>query len=118
MTFRNIHSLSFYSLESLSPWVARELRSWLHTRCHLLKDTRQLVKITKCAKLDETLYRLDAKEFFMSGQYPELIEAGIANLLEGWRRDRLRKVLEFLFDNQYVTSGALPERLRKVEERS
>ena len=57
----------------------------LGTRCHLLKDTRQFVKLTstKCAKPDETLYRLDAKEFFMSGRHPELIEAGIANLPEG-----------------------------------
>ena len=120
MTFRNIHSLACYSLEGLSQWAARELRSWLHTRCHLLKDTRQFVKLisTKCAKPDETLYRLDAKEFFMSGRHPELIEAGIANLPEGRRRDCLRRVLEFLFDNQYVKSGALPERLWKVEERS
>ena len=73
---------------------------------------------TKCAKPDETLYRLDAKEFFMSGRHPELIEAGIANLPEGRRRDCLRKVLEFLLDNQYVKSGALPERLWKVEEGS
>ena len=115
VTFRNIHSLSCYSLEGLSQWAARELRSWLHTRCHLLKDTRQFVKLisTKCAKPDETLYRLDAEEFFMSGRHPELIEAGIANLPEGRRRDCLRKVLEFLLDNQYVKSGALPERLWK-----
>ena len=73
---------------------------------------------TKCAKPDETLYRLDAKEFFMSGRHPELIEAGIANLPEGRRRDCLRKVLEFLLDNQYVKSVALPERLWKVEEES
>ena len=120
VTFRNIHSLSCYSLEGLSQWAARELRSWLHTRCHLLKDTRQFVTLmsTKCAKPDETLYRLDAKEFFMSGRHPELIEAGIANLQEGRRRDCLRKVLEFLLDNQYVKSGALPERLWKVEEDS
>ena len=54
VTFRNIHSLSCYSLEGLSQWAARELRSWLHTRCHLLKDTRQFVKLmsTKCAKPD------------------------------------------------------------------
>ena len=66
VTFRNIHSLACYSLEGLSQWAARELRSWLHTRCHLLKDTRQFVKLigTKCAKPDETLYRLDAKEPF------------------------------------------------------
>ena len=54
----------------------------------------------------------------MSGRHPELIEAGIANLPEGRRRDCLRKVLEFLLDNQYVKSGALPERLWKVEEGS
>ena len=120
VTFRNIHSLAFYSLEGLSQWAARELRYWLHTRCHLLKDTRQFVKLTctKCAKPDETLYRLDAKEFFMSGRHQELIKAGIANLPEGRRRDCLRKVLEFLLDNQYVKYGALPERLWKVEEGS
>ena len=56
-TFRNIHKLPSHSLESLSQWAARELRSWVHTRCHLLKDTRQFVKLmsTKCAKPDETL---------------------------------------------------------------
>ena len=56
-TFRNIHKLPSHSLEGLSQWAARELRSWLHTRCHLLKDTRQFVKLmsTKCAKPDETL---------------------------------------------------------------
>ena len=54
----------------------------------------------------------------MSGRHLELIEAGIANLPEGRRRDCLRKVLEFLLDNQYVKSGALPERLWKVEEGS
>ena len=120
VTFRNIHSLACYSLEGLSQWAARELRSWLHTRCHLLKDTRQFVKLisTKCAKPDETLYRLDAKEFFMSGRHPELIEAGIANLPERRRRDCLRRVLEFLLDNQFDKSGALPERLWKVEEGS
>ena len=57
VTFRNIHSLACYSLEGLSQWAARELRSWLHTRCHLLNDTCQFVKLisTKCAKPDETL---------------------------------------------------------------
>ena len=54
----------------------------------------------------------------MSGRHPELIEAGIANLPERRRRDCLRKVLEFLLDNQYVKSGALPERLWKVDEGS
>ena len=54
----------------------------------------------------------------MSGRHPELIEAGIANLSEGRRRDCLRRVLKFLLDNQYVKSGALPERLWKVEEGS
>ena len=73
---------------------------------------------TKCTKPDENLYRLDAKEFLLSGRHSELIVAGIANLPEGRRRDCLRKVLEFLLDNQYVKSGALPERLCKVEEES
>ena len=73
---------------------------------------------TKCAKPDETLYRLDTREFFMSGRHPELIEAGIANLPEGRRRDCLRRVLEFLLDNQYVKSSALPERMWRVEEES
>ena len=41
----------------------------------------------------------------MSGRHPELIEAGIANLPEGRRRDCLRRVLEFLIDYQYVKSG-------------
>ena len=120
VTFRNIHSLASYSLEGLSQWAARELRVWLHTRSHLLKDTRQFVKLmnTKCAKPDETLYRLDAKEFFMSGRHPELVDAGIASLPEGQRRDCLRRVLEFLLDNQYVKSRALPGRLWKVEEGS
>ena len=80
VTFRNIHS---YCLEGLSQWAARELRSWLHTRCH----TRQFVKLmsTQCAKPDETLYRLDAKEFFMSGRHPELVDAGtsMSNLVRG-----------------------------------
>ena len=60
----------------------------------------------------------DAKELFMSGRHPELIGPGIPNLPEGRRRDCLRKVLEFLLDNQYVKSGALLERLWKVEEGS
>ena len=45
VTFRNIHSLPSYSLEGLSQRAARELRVWPHTRSHLLKDTRQFVKI-------------------------------------------------------------------------
>ena len=120
VTFRNIYSLASYSLELLSQWAARELRVWLHTRSHLLKDTSQFVKLmnTKCAKLDETLYRLDAKEFFLSGRHPELVDAGIACLPEGQRCDCLCRVLEFLLDNQYVKSRALPGRLWKVEEGS
>ena len=56
VTFRNIHSLASCSLEGLSQWAARELRVWLHTRSHFLKDTRPFVKLmnTKCAKPDET----------------------------------------------------------------
>ena len=120
VTFRNIHSLASYSLEGLSQWAARELRVWLHTRSHLLKDTRQFVKLmnTKCAKPGETLYRLDAKESHMSGRHPELVDAGIASLPEGQRRDCLRRVLEFLLDNQHVKSQALPGRLWNVEEGS
>ena len=85
VTFRNIHSLASYSLEGLSHWVARELRGWLNTRGHLLKDTRQFVRLmsTKIAKSDETLYRLDAKEFFMSGRHPELVDAGTRQPPEG-----------------------------------
>ena len=89
VTFRNIHSLASYSLEGLSQWAARELRSWLHTRCHLLKETRQFVNLmsTKCAKPDETL-------------------------------NSLRRVLEFLLDSQDVKSRSWPDRLWKVEEES
>ena len=45
VTFRSSHSLASYSLEGLSQWAAGELRVWLHTRSHLLKDTRQFVKL-------------------------------------------------------------------------
>ena len=56
-----------------------------HTRSHLLKDTRQFVKLlnTKCAKSDETVCRPDATEIFMSGRHPELVDAGIASLPGG-----------------------------------
>ena len=47
VTLRNIHSLASHSLEGLSQWAARELRVWLHTRSHLLKSTRQFVKLMK-----------------------------------------------------------------------
>ena len=73
---------------------------------------------TKCAKPEETLYRLDAKEFLMSGRHLELVSAGIASLPEGQRRDCLRRVLEFLLDNQYVKSRALLGRPWKAEEGS
>ena len=43
VTFRNIHSLASYSLEGLSHWAVRELRGWLNTRGHLLKDTHTSV---------------------------------------------------------------------------
>ena len=46
------------------------------------------------------------------------MDAGIDSLPEGQRRDCLRRVLEFLHDNQYVKSRALPGRLWKVEEGS
>ena len=42
----------------------------------------------------------------------------IASLPERQRRDCLRRVLEFLLDNQHVKSRALPGRLWKVEEGS
>ena len=45
-----------------------------------------------CAKPGETLCRLDAKEFFMSGRHPDLVDAGIASLPERQRRDCLRRV--------------------------
>ena len=54
----------------------------------------------------------------MSGRHPELVDAGIASLPEGQRRDCLRRVLEFLLDNQYVKCRALPGRLWIVEESS
>ena len=65
VTFRNIHSLASCSPEGLLHWAARELRPWLNTRSHLLKNTRQFVGLmnTEIVKSDDTLYRLDAKEF-------------------------------------------------------
>ena len=54
----------------------------------------------------------------MSGRDLELVDAGIASLPEGQRRDCLRRVLEFLLDNVYVKSRALLGRLWKVEEGS
>ena len=71
-----------------------------------------------CETRLETLDRLDAKEFFTSGRHPELVDAGMASLPEGQRRDCLRRVLEFLLDNQYVKSRAWPGRLWKVQEGS
>ena len=54
----------------------------------------------------------------MSGRHPELVDAGIDSLPRGPRRDCLRRVLEFLLDNQYVKSRSWPDRLWKVEEGS
>ena len=117
-TFRNIHSLASYSLEGLSQWAARELRSWLHTRCHLLKDTRQFVKLMSAQNLTRPCIDSMPKSFFMSGRHPELVDAGIDSLPRGPRRDCLRRVLEFLLDNQYVKSRSWPDRLWNVEEGS
>ena len=93
VTFRNMHSLSCYSLEGLSQWSARELRSWLDTRCHLLKDTRQFVKLlsTKCAKPDETLperlWKVEEGSAMGLAHSGDLCDAALDSLAESWSTD-------------------------------
>jgi hypothetical protein len=117
VTFRNVHGGPPYLFSGLGAWVAHDLTRNLKG-LYLLKDSRQYVKELKDRVFPDQINStsLDVEEFYMSGEFDELIKDGLAHLDSS---SPIRKVLEralwVLLPYQFVSCGLLPDRVWKMK---
>eukprot|EP00969_Alexandrium_andersonii_P155486 6874770-Alexandrium_andersonii.AAC.1 len=108
--------MSLYSLKGLSMYVMTKLDEHIVQYGHVLASTTRFVSdISRITPLPEhTFFKLDVKEYFMSGAMHELVRASLDIVENTVLKTLLTDALYLLLDQQFVESTELRGRLWKV----
>jgi hypothetical protein len=102
--YRPIHAATSFGYEGLSRWVAMALTIELKPCHHLLRDSMDLKTQLEGRVFPYlTMYRLDVKDFFLSGTPEILAEAATRYIEPQTKRIMVRRALVFLLERQLVT---------------
>ena len=100
---RAIHSSATHPFAPGMRWLSHELRKHLqHT--HLIRDTRDLIRLLSSRPVphDHVLVKIDIKDFFMSGQLPDLIDI-CSQYFDPAVREAGISMLRAVLYNQYIS---------------
>ena len=116
---RPIHGVVNYCFAGLSAWVCQELQSLLDIHAkNLIKDSRHAVNEIRGAPCPAgyKLFKLDVKDFYMSGTYDELMRTISDSLSKHPQGNLLVRAIGFLLKNQFVRTHAGSESMYRVIE--
>ncbi len=119
VTLRAIHATTGSPLAPAMRFVSHCLRPVVHRIPHLMKDSGQLTNLIDSTPLPAScrFYKVDIKEFFMSGVHGRLVELCAKHVALDLR-DSFIKVASFVLSSQYVQVSGCNDVCWKVRKGS
>ena len=116
VSFRCIHGHVPYPWSGLAQWVSNKLHQRLQAFPHISFTTGALQqRLNTLTVLDsDVLIRVDIKEFFMAGQFSNLISAAKRLTLPTHAKPIMADALWFLLGEQHIECDVLHGRMWKV----
>lgn len=104
VTARVIHATVGHPCAPFMRFIAQEIRQYLSSARHLLKDSFALVKRLRRTRVRPhgRLVKVDIKDFYMSGLHSDLARDA-ASIFKGTIRDTVRHFILFVLQSQLVT---------------